>query len=259
MATWTIGDIHGYSLTLKKLLDKINPASGDTIITLGDYINRGPDSRGVIEVLLELAASGVILKPLAGNHEAMLLAAYGWFDALPPGFISRNEDVPEWLQLGSKHDVTFESYGWKPVAHYGDNLPGLPETHERFFRNLLTHQLLDFAGEKFLCVHAGLHLRALEQPTIEQACDLAQYISPRQMLWERRTLLVEPGFQGTIVHGHTPWPALSLVCDHTKFPTLPARAFGKINLDSGIADIAGIHLTAAKLPEVEFAQMERVN
>ena len=69
-----IGDIHGCSLALESLLDAIQPRLDDTIITLGDYVNRGPDSRGVLDRLIELERRCALI-PILGNHDQTFLAA----------------------------------------------------------------------------------------------------------------------------------------------------------------------------------------
>jgi serine/threonine protein phosphatase 1 len=72
MRTLAIGDIHGCHNSLAALLRKVQPAAADQIIFLGDYIDRGPDSRGVIETLLKLQGR-VRSVFLRGNHEEMML------------------------------------------------------------------------------------------------------------------------------------------------------------------------------------------
>ncbi len=72
--TIAIGDIHGCAQALAKLIEMIRPSRDDTIVTLGDYINRGPDSPGVLDRLIELQGE-CRLVPLLGNHEEMLLSA----------------------------------------------------------------------------------------------------------------------------------------------------------------------------------------
>ena len=67
-----IGDIHGCSLALGTLIDIIQPDSADTVVTLGDYINRGPDGRGVIDQLIGLRDRCKYF-PLLGNHDQLLL------------------------------------------------------------------------------------------------------------------------------------------------------------------------------------------
>src|SRR5262245_37847694 len=72
--TIAIGDVHGCSTALAALLDAIGPVESDTVVTLGDYIDRGPDSKGVIEQLIALEQR-CRLVPLLGNHEEMILGA----------------------------------------------------------------------------------------------------------------------------------------------------------------------------------------
>ncbi len=95
--TIAIGDIHGCSAALDALLEAIRPRPEDCIVTLGDYINRGPDSRGVIERLMGLQGY-CHLVPLLGNHEEML------FEALAGGY-------PLDYFLGVGGDATLDSYG----------------------------------------------------------------------------------------------------------------------------------------------------
>src|SRR5687768_14925169 len=72
MRTLAIGDIHGCSKALDTLLKLVNLAADDQLIALGDYINRGPDSIGVLNRLIEIHSSGRLIA-LCGNHEQMLL------------------------------------------------------------------------------------------------------------------------------------------------------------------------------------------
>ncbi|QDS88096.1 Serine/threonine-protein phosphatase 1 [Rosistilla ulvae] len=72
--TIAIGDIHGHADALRRLIAEIRPRRGDTIVPLGDYVNRGPDARGVIEALIELDSS-CHLVPVLGNHDEMMLDA----------------------------------------------------------------------------------------------------------------------------------------------------------------------------------------
>lgn len=104
--TIAIGDIHGCALALKSLLAAIAPRAEDTIITLGDHIDRGPDSRGVIDTLMALARRCRVV-PILGNHDQMLL------DALDDPGRTRC-----WLISGG--DATLRSYG---IDHPAD-LPG---------------------------------------------------------------------------------------------------------------------------------------
>jgi serine/threonine protein phosphatase 1 len=93
--TIAIGDVHGCSAALAALLEVIAPTPRDTLIPLGDMIDRGPDSRGVLEQLIALAARCRLI-PLLGNHEEMLIAA-----VRDPAALRRRRDaVLLWLGEG---------------------------------------------------------------------------------------------------------------------------------------------------------------
>ena len=70
--TIAIGDIHGHADELRRLIDEIEPQIEDIINPLGDYVNRGPDSCGVIQTLIELGEKCRVL-PILGNHDEMML------------------------------------------------------------------------------------------------------------------------------------------------------------------------------------------
>jgi serine/threonine protein phosphatase 1 len=70
--TIAIGDIHGCSAALRVLLQAVAPGSNDLVVTLGDYVNRGPDSRGVLDQLIDLRRRSRLVAIL-GNHDEMLL------------------------------------------------------------------------------------------------------------------------------------------------------------------------------------------
>jgi len=106
--TLAIGDIHGCSAALDLLLRLVAPSLDDIVITLGDYVDRGPDSKGVLERLLILE-SAVHLVPLLGNHDEMMLEARGGGGL-------------DW-QAG---------YGETTIASYGGDLGQIPEAHWRF-------------------------------------------------------------------------------------------------------------------------------
>jgi Calcineurin-like phosphoesterase len=91
-----IGDIHGCAIALRAMLKAIAPQSDDTIVILGDCVDRGPDSRGVIEQLLELRKR-CRLVPLLGNHEEMMLTHLGG-----------RTQPDNWLLCGG--DATLDSY-----------------------------------------------------------------------------------------------------------------------------------------------------
>jgi serine/threonine protein phosphatase 1 len=108
-----IGDPHGCSIALAKLLEAIRPTARDTIVTLGDHINRGPDSKGVIEQLIALRDRCTVVN-LLGNHEEMFLAA-----------LEGKGDFYYFLKFGGQE--TLDSYGVECVK-------SIPAEHIAFIK-----------------------------------------------------------------------------------------------------------------------------
>ncbi len=118
-----IGDIHGCNAALRTILEAIELGDDDRVVTLGDYVDRGPDSRGVIDTLLELDASGR-LTPILGNHEEMMLGA-----------LRGSYPRQAWLQHGGV--ATLDSYGF-----VGD-LSVIPQEHLDFLDRCLPYYETD--------------------------------------------------------------------------------------------------------------------
>ncbi len=114
--TLAIGDIHGCLTALDALLDFVQPQPDDLVVTLGDYVDRGPDSKGVLDRLIELRGR-CRLVALHGNHEIMMLEASHGAD----GF-------REWCNCGGKQAL--ESYG--PFLDWDTFLERIPRQHWRF-------------------------------------------------------------------------------------------------------------------------------
>jgi serine/threonine protein phosphatase 1 len=110
--TIAIGDIHGCLAALDALIDAIRPRPDDVIVPLGDYINRGPDSRGVLERLIDLE-SRCRLVPILGNHDQMLLDV-------------RAGKYPIYWLLDMGGTTTLDSYG------PGRDLALIPDDHYDF-------------------------------------------------------------------------------------------------------------------------------
>jgi serine/threonine protein phosphatase 1 len=188
---YAIGDVHGRADLLARLLSQIeldlalHPASRPITVFLGDYIDRGPASKEVLELLVEWrgAQQAVFLK---GNHEDFLLR-----------FLKNPAVLDDWRYCGGLE--TLISYGLKPPinptpleqAELAHGLAGaLPATHRAFLGAL---ELFFVCGE-FLFVHAGL--RPLV-PIERQSEDDLLWIREEFLLWEKP-------FEKLVVHGHTP-------------------------------------------------------
>ena len=169
---YAIGDIHGCLDKLISLAGRIAPGTGDRVVFLGDYIDRGADSAGVIEFLLkfqaETPAETIFLK---GNHEAMLM------DYLA----GMNQE--SYLYYGGS--ATVDSY----VARYGEFR--LPDNHRNFLENLKSF----YETERYVFVHAGLKPGV---PIPEQTDSYRLWIR-----WEFVRSAYDWGKR--VVFGHTPF------------------------------------------------------
>jgi serine/threonine protein phosphatase 1 len=220
MARYVIGDVHGCASELQRLIDALPLVSGDSVIFLGDYIDRGPDSRQVVSYLLSLQVEHQAVKFvfLKGNHEDMFLS---------------------YLGLGGQHGSMFLANGGKAtLASYdldADNLPreeilpALPPTHLAFFQALDNH----FFSDSFLCVHAGINP---DKPWSEQTAE--------ELLWIRNTFIYRSHtLPQTVLFGHTPQP--------TVLYDLPY----KVGLDTGL--VYGNMLTCLEVDEKVLFQISR--
>jgi serine/threonine protein phosphatase 1 len=189
-----IGDLHGYREPLARLLDKMEVRNEDLVVFIGDYIDRGPDSRALVDKLIEFGSSREYTVFLKGNHEDMLLGAIGM-----PALI---QDVATWFHNGGVQ--TLASYG----AEEGEivSLPGIrdpderrkrllsyiPESHVAFFAAL---ELFVETENYFIC-HAGVSPYSTIEEGKKNIFDL---------LWMRDHLYADtPEWEKTVVCGHTP-------------------------------------------------------
>ncbi|NJC87151.1 MAG: serine/threonine protein phosphatase [Desulfuromonas sp.] len=164
-----VGDIHGCRTQLRALLDEVAANEHDQLVFLGDYIDRGPDSAGVIDDLLAVRERLPATVFLRGNHEQMLLDVLAGDNPATFLFNGGAQTIASYRARG----------GWPPRAD-----------HAAFFAQLPTY----YATGRFLFVHAGLRPgRPLEE---QQAEDL---------LWIRAEFLDSSYDWGrTVVFGHTP-------------------------------------------------------
>lgn len=114
-----IGDIHGCISALTALLDFVAPGPDDTIVTLGDYVDRGPDSAAVLEFLIKLGETHNLV-PLRGNHEIMMLEARDKKSWLQP-----------WLSYGGAATLRSYSAADDDAGSFAD----IPDTHIDFLEN----------------------------------------------------------------------------------------------------------------------------
>jgi len=168
-----IGDIHGCITALTSLLDFVAPGADDTIVTLGDYVDRGPGSRSVIDLMIDLSEK-LCLVPLRGNHEIMMLDAREKDSWLQP-----------WLKYGG--DATLASYA-KAEDDPG-SFADIPDSHFDFLVNRL---LPYYETDSHFFVHAFADSKVPLEEQKDPALYWRNYVNP------------EPHCSGKImVCGHT--------------------------------------------------------
>ncbi len=172
MRTLVIGDIHGCLRALTGVIDAAGPARGDHLIFLGDYVDRGPDSRGVIDYLLALARRHTVIA-LAGNHEELMLAA---------------REGPQMLRMWtlSGGDATLASY--RGGVSFSDALKAVPDEHWRFIETCGDYH--ETASHLFVHGYVDPQLSmAQQEPTVLR---WQKFVDPK------------PHFSGkTVICGHT--------------------------------------------------------
>jgi serine/threonine protein phosphatase 1 len=210
-AVYAIGDVHGRLDLLEDLLARIRDDAARhsedgarTLIFLGDYVDRGPESRGVVDAVMADPLPGFTPVRLLGNHEEAMLS-----------FLDGESDGLDWLSFGGLE--TLLSYG-VPLRSLPSSTEAVkalqlslaeavPQRHVAFFRNCLLH----YSVGDYVFVHAGIRPGiSLEKQT------------QTDLLWIRddflRVRIPLPG--RVVVHGHT-------ICD------LPQNRDHRINVDTG--------------------------
>jgi len=168
---FAIGDIHGCLEELIKLVEKIPISSADTLVFLGDYIDRGPSSKGVIQYLIELSReyNSIFLR---GNHEDMMLKALvpnaGW------------DEEGLWAMNG----------GVATIKSYGEDKCLIPKSHIEFIKStILYHET-----ENSIFVHAGAN----------PAIPLDSH-DPEYLMWVREPFIEDDSkWDKKVIFGHTP-------------------------------------------------------
>lgn len=177
-----IGDIHGCAKTFEAMLDaKLQITKDDDIYLLGDYIDRGPLNKRVVDKIIELTESGYNVYPIMGNHEKMLLDSA--------------EDV-------HKHILWVRNGCYKTLENFGvEYARELPDKYMNFFKNLPYYYLLD----DFVLTHGGLNFNIPDPFEDEE-----------EMVWNRDDYVdLEKTGGRRIIAGHTPTP-ISLVKESLK-------------------------------------------
>lgn len=224
MRIYAIGDIHGQRAMLESAHQRIETdraLTGDRdapVIHLGDLVDRGPDSRGVIQFLVDGTARGKPWIVLKGNHDQAFAAQLGIGGGLDVSYHAWAADsmggAATARSYGVEHDFLF---GWPTEGKARRQLrAAVPDDHKRFLEELP----LTYETDELLFVHAGIRPGLALSEQLED-----------DLLWIRREFLADRRDHGKlIVHGHTP-------------VDMPMHCGNRVNLDTGAG--YGHPLTAA--------------
>jgi serine/threonine protein phosphatase 1 len=218
---FAISDIHGCNRAFGELLDKIAFSKSDELYLLGDYIDRGPDSKGVIQCIMDMQAEGYTVRCLRGNHEQMYLDAF-----------KDTSNLRIWRDNG----------GTKMLLSY-DALSArdIPREHYDFMNNLEWY----FKVDNYILVHAGLDFNSPEFPFDNK--DILIWIRA----WHNN---IDYGWLGDryIVHGHTPQKRDEIEAQLTKLPEkrwldIDAGCFMNPELKLGYGHLCAFDMTNQEL------------
>ncbi|HDO28136.1 MAG TPA: serine/threonine protein phosphatase [Bacteroidetes bacterium] len=227
---WVIPDTHGCVLTLKILIEnQIEPDKKDKLIFVGDYIDRGPDSKGVIDYIMNMEKQGYDIITLMGNHEDYCITA--WEDDQDAksflGIRPKTKTQKEWEMYGGVQ--TLESFGV-------DRPRDIPMVYIDWMKKLEYYVEVS----DFIIVHAGFNFD-LEDPFEDRF----------SMIWIREfTTDLKKINNKTIIHGHVPV--------NLEYIDMAIKAKGPrvIDIDNGIyfINMPGYgNLVALELTKMEYA------
>lgn len=219
---FVVGDIHGCLDKLQDLMKRIDPAPGrDQLVFLGDYIDRGDNSRGVVDYLLRVREKYPETVFLVGNHEKMFLDFLGGIEQAL--FIHNGGGSTIRSYMGSMENP-------KMIMHRGLDTVVLdqmvPPGHRAFLGGLLPY----YETADYIMVHAGLKNGVrLEEQTVDD------------LVWIREEFIYsEQDFGRRVIFGHTPF-------------VRPLVLPNKIGIDTGA--VYGNTLTCLILPNLEFVSL----
>ena len=244
MATFAIGDVHGNRLALDDLLSKLagKVAACDTVVFLGDYIDRGLDSKGCIERILQFSATvPAVVVGLLGNHEDWMLRTlvdptrHSWLLN-----IEAFETIASYSQSASValHSA-LEAAGPRLFTErlslpYGLFWNAVPSSHREFFLGLKTHH----RTPDVLCVHGGL----------DPAVDDLERQSRDAFLWGTDNFVENYRGPCPVVYGH--WGDVTLNSEGWPEPRIGSFTIGIDTIAHGV-------LTAVRFPDRQVLQSGR--
>lgn len=205
---FAIGDIHGCSNTFRALIKKINLEKSDIVYCIGDYIDRGADSKGVIDFILQLREQNYQIHTLRGNHEQMMLQS-----------TESEEQFNHWITNGG--DATLKNFGVNSVNE-------LSSEYVNFFNN--TKYFVE--TDKYVFVHAGLNF-IIPDPFKDE----------ESMLWIRDFSVDTFKLQNRLlIHGHTPKSAKYILSQKFENGVINIDA-GCVYKHKGLGNLFAVNLT----------------
>lgn len=223
MATYVFSDVHGHCGTLRRLFDRVSPASDDRILMLGDMIDRGPDSVGVLRFCRELADNGATV--LRGNHEALMLDFFN---------NPHNGDAySSWALNGGRKTASclkkLEESEIDDLLSWVDSLPlyASARVGERlyFFSHAGVNPFKGWPPEAYdASAPDDVRIEA-----IASTQDREDLVWVRYEFWGAPTGLVDAEGKGVIVvAGHTPTPYLGTIADLPDRPGANDEGLGQM-------------------------------
>jgi serine/threonine protein phosphatase 1 len=245
MATIAIGDVHGNLRALTDLLERIAPEvdDSDTVVFLGDYVDRGSDSCGCIDRVLELRATlRAQVVTLLGNHEDWLLRTYHDYSCHSWVLGMRGLDTIRSYSVEASQELHNEIIrsGWIEIVE-----ERLPLSYEVFFDAMPAEHIEFLTGLKnfhrtpdAVCVHGGLDPDGvkIEDQTTED------------LVWGTHKFPERYVGDDTIIYGHKDDPVLDE--EGWPHPRVFGRTYGLDTISSGV-------LTAVRLPDGTIFQSDR--
>jgi serine/threonine protein phosphatase 1 len=242
--TIAIGDVHGNRAALDDLLSRLRPELEvrDTVVFLGDYIDRGPDSKACIDSILRFRAeSQATVIALLGNHEDWLLRTiedahhYSWLTVMEGLATVRSYSPAAADVLGRAVEAAGPRLVLDRIAlPYDAFLDAIPPEHMAFLRELRPfHRTADA-----VCVHGGLDPRR----------GLVEAQTREAMIWGTATFLTDYGGADTVMYGH--WDNSNLDAGGWPQPAIGPASIGIDTISHGV-------LTAFRLPDRRMFQSDR--
>lgn len=202
MRNIAISDIHGCLRTFKRLVeDQVGLTHSDTLYLLGDYVDRGPDSKGVLDYIMQLSEDGYRVNCLKGNHEEMMVQA-----------TTDSTETGNWLYNGGQEALD---------SFHASDPTGIPKKYIQFANSL--DYFVEVDG--YVLVHAGLNFvgNGHEDDSGQFLWKIHNPLSDRKaMLWIRNWYdNIDWGWMKdrVIIHGHTPMSTHEIMDMHEHLDT----------------------------------------